>query len=99
MIGDPVTDFDLHHLALLVGVLEVEGRVQHIGCFLIVVEHEVPAHCGNLDREANTESPARDVDLMNGLVADFAIAGVPDPMPVVMKAVAREWLQWRGTSP
>src|SRR5689334_2773270 len=36
---------------------------------------------------------------MDSLVANFAVTCVPDPMPVVMKAVACEWFHGRGTSP
>src|SRR6202043_877559 len=47
----------------------------------------------------NAQTPARDVDFVNSLVADFTVAGVPDPMPVIVKAIARERLQRRGAGP
>src|SRR5260370_18592214 len=36
---------------------------------------------------------------MDWLVADFTVAGVPDPMPIVVKAIARERIQWSGGGP
>ena len=45
------------------------------------------------------KSPTRDIDFMDGLVADFAVAGVPDPMPVVVEAIAREGFHGSGTGP
>ena len=36
---------------------------------------------------------------MDGLIADFAVAGVPDPVPVVVKAIAREGFQRGGAGP
>ena len=99
MIGSPVADFDFHHLALLVGILKVERRVQHVGRLLIIIEHKVTAHRRNLNREANTQPPARDVDLVNCLIADLAITRVPNPMPVVVKTITRERLQRSRTRP
>ncbi len=92
MIGDPVADFELHHFAFAARSIETERGMQGVGCFLVVVEHEVSTHGGHGDREANAEAPARDIDFVDGLVADFTVAGVPDPMPIVVKAIARERL-------
>src|SRR6266403_2406068 len=36
---------------------------------------------------------------MDGLIADLTVAGVPDPMPIVMKAIARKRLERRGAGP
>src|SRR5580704_9429890 len=36
---------------------------------------------------------------MDGLVANFAVAGVPDPMPIVMEAIARERFERGGAGP
>jgi len=33
------------------------------------------------------------IDFVDGLVADFTVPGVPNPMPVVMKAITRKRLQ------
>src|SRR2546427_12806660 len=99
MIRDPGPNFEFHHLAFAVRTIKVIGSVQHIGSFLIVVEEEMAAHRGDHGRKAYSETPARDVDFVNGLIADFAIAGIPDPMPVVVKAIPREWLQRRWAGP
>src|SRR5439155_26133521 len=54
---------------------------------------------GDAVGKPNAEAPPREIDLMDALVAQIAVSGVPDPMPVVMKAVARERLQGRGARP
>src|SRR5438477_362957 len=92
VVGDPVADFEFHHLALAACPLETEAGVQSIGRLLIVIEHEVPTHGRDGRGETNAQTPARNVNFVDGLVADFTVAGVPDPMPIVVKAIAREWL-------
>src|SRR6266436_1415867 len=99
VIGDPVADFEFHHFALAVRIIEIEGCIQDIGCLLIVLEHKVSAHGGHTYREANPQAPPSDIDFVDGLVADFAVPGVPDPMPVVVKAIARKRLQRCGAGP
>src|SRR5881628_1951961 len=37
--------------------------------------------------------------LQHRLIADFAIARIPNPMPVVVKTILSEWLQRRRSSP
>src|SRR6266516_4896497 len=85
VIGDPVADFEFHHFALAARIIEIEGCIQDIGCLLIVLEHKVSAHGGHTYREANSQAPPSDIDFVDGLVADFTVPGVPDPMPVVAK--------------
>src|SRR5215471_13773523 len=36
---------------------------------------------------------------MNALIADVAVASVPNPVPVVVEAITREWLHRRGARP
>src|SRR5580700_4527500 len=36
---------------------------------------------------------------MDGLIADFTVPGVPDPMPVVVKAIPRKGFEGRGPGP
>src|SRR5713101_7123034 len=66
---------------------------------LIVLEHKVSAHGGHTRREANPQAPPSDIDFVDGLVADFTVPGVPDPMPVVVKAITRKRLQRCGAGP
>src|SRR5437870_8188403 len=73
MIRDPGPNFEFHHLALAVGAIEIECGVQYIGSFLIVVEEKMAAHCRDHRRKANSQAPARDVDFVDGLIADFTI--------------------------
>src|SRR4030095_9852595 len=73
--------------------------VQHIGSFLVVVKEKMTAHCRNHCWKTNTQAPACDVDFMNRLIADFAVARIPNPMPVVVKTILGERLQRRRSSP
>src|SRR5262249_33897076 len=90
IVRDPVSNLDFHHLAAAVRSVEFEDAVERVWCFLIVIEHEVAADRGHPVRERDTKAPARHIDLVDCLVAEVAIAGVPEPMPVVMKAIAGE---------
>ena len=40
--------------------------------------------------ELHAQTPARNVHFMDALVAQIAVAGVPEPVPVVMETVLRE---------
>ena len=59
----------------------------------------MPAHGGNLNREPHPQSPAGNIDFVYGLIADVTVAGIPDPMPVVVKSIAGEGLHRCGTGP
>src|SRR5262249_18355045 len=56
---------------------------------LLVVLVDILAARGDycLGHSGFTQTPARDIHLMHALIADVAIAGVPEPMPVVLEAV------------
>src|SRR5450631_377315 len=90
VVGDPVADFELHHFAFAVLCFDDEGGVQGVRSFLVVFEHEVAADGGDCRGKPYAQAGASDVDLVDSLVADFAVAGVPDPMPVVVKAIFGE---------
>ena len=47
----------------------------------------------------HTQSPARHVHLMDALIADVAVAVIPEPMPVVMEAVLGECVLRRAAQP
>jgi len=96
VVRDPMPDFDLHHPATAVRLVEFEDAVQGVGRFLVVVEHEVAADGGHPIRESDAEPPSCGVDLMDRLVAEIPVARLPDPVPVVMKPVACERPQRRG---
>src|SRR5687768_7640321 len=57
------------------------------------------ARAVDLRREFHAEPPARDVELVNALVANVAVAVIPVPMPVVMEAVAVERPRRRRAEP
>src|SRR5262249_9194985 len=92
VVRDPVPDFELQHLATAARLVEFERAVEHVGRLLVVVEHEVAADGGDPGREGDAEAPARSVHLVDALVAKVAVAGVPEPVPVVVKAVPCERL-------
>jgi hypothetical protein len=98
-VGDPVAHFEFHHLALTVRKIKFKGAIEGVRCLLVVIKHEVAAYGRNPLGELNTESPAGDIHLVNALVAEIAVARIPDPVPVVVKAVVSERLQGRRSGP
>src|SRR5712691_833660 len=99
IVRDPMPDLDLHHLATAVRPIEFEDAVERVRRFLVVIEHEVAADRGDAVRERDTEPPASGIHLVDRLVAEVPVSRVPDPVPVVMKAIACERLQRCGTGP
>src|SRR5947209_13691461 len=88
-VAYPVAHLEFEHF-LFASVVELEGAVQSVGRLLIVVEHEMAANRADLGRELHAQAPARDIHLMNALVPEIAVAGIPEPVPVVMETVLRE---------
>src|SRR5712692_7772160 len=99
VVRDPVPNFELHHLAMTVGLIEFECAIECVRRLLVIIEHEVAADRGDTIREPDAEPPPRDIDLMEPLVAKVPVPCLPDPVPVVMKAVAGERLQRRRPGP
>src|SRR5215469_3046989 len=99
MIGDPVAHFELQHLPLAVGGIELETAIQNVRCLLVVVEHYVSAHCGHFGRELDAQAPTRGVHLVDALVPDVAVTGVPEPVPIVVEAIAGESAIWCWAEP
>src|SRR5258708_22101424 len=99
VVRDPVPDFELHHLAMTAGLIEFECATECVRRLLIVIEHEVAADRGDAPRKPDAEPPPRDIDLVYSLVPKVPVACVPEPVPVVMKAVPGERLQRRRPGP
>src|ERR1700683_2581731 len=97
-VRHPVTDFELHHLAPAV-VVEFESAVERVGRFLIVVVHEVPANGADLHRVLHAQAPSRDIHFVDALIAEVAVAGIPEPVPVVVEAIEAELTLWRRSGP
>src|SRR6185295_6233694 len=95
---DPVPDFEDHHF-LFPGLVEFEGCGDGVRSLLVVIEHEMSADGADLGRIFHAESPARHVHLMDALVSHVAIAVLPEPVPVVMESIAREFMLGRGAEP
>src|SRR5437764_1423981 len=91
VVGDPVPHFKLQHLALAIR-FETERRVQRIWRLLVVLKHEVSAHRSHVHGKRHSLPPTVDINFMDGLIPDFAISCVPDPVPVVVKPVFRKRL-------
>src|SRR5215472_14127501 len=98
-VGDPVAHFEFHHLALTVREIEFKGAIEGVWCLLVIIKHEVTAYGRDPIGELHTESPAGDIHLVDALVAEIPVARIPDPVPVVVKAVVSERLHWRRTRP
>src|SRR5438552_3365782 len=43
VVRDPMPDFELHHLAMTVGLIEFERAIEGVRRLLVVIEHEVAA--------------------------------------------------------
>ena len=97
-VAHPVAHLEFQHGALAVFV-ELEGAVEGVGRLLVVVEHEVAADGGRLHGILHAQSPARHVHLVDALVAQVAVAVIPEPVPVVVEAVHGELALGRRTGP
>src|SRR5262249_8218879 len=99
VVGEPMADFDLHHLRFAVGGFEHVGGVERVWRFLIIIVHEVRADGGELRGGLDAKAGAGYVDFVDCLIADVTVAGVPDPVPVVVEAILGERLHRRGAGP
>src|SRR5215467_7756014 len=57
------------------------------------------AHAAHPGGKPYAESPARNIHLVNALVADVAVSVVPEPVPVVVKMIPCEGLERRRAGP
>jgi hypothetical protein len=81
-----VAHLEGHHL-LLAAHIELKRGADRVGRLLIVVEHELAADSAHLHRMRHAQAPAGDIHLVDPLVAQVAVAGIPEPVPVVMEPV------------
>src|SRR5262249_27298758 len=81
------------------GFVEFEGAVQGVGRFLIVIEHEVPTDSAHLHGILYAQTPAGNIDLVDTLIAEIAVAGIPEPVPVVMETILAELALGSGAGP
>ena len=66
---------------------EIEGRRQRVGRLLVILDTELASECdGCLRPFGIAHAPARDTHFVYPLVADVAVACVPEPVPVVLEA-------------
>src|SRR6185437_12426913 len=80
-------------------VVKFAADVEHVGRLLVIVKHHVAADGADLLRILYAQAPASDIELMDALVAEIAVAVVPKPVEVVMKAIAGKGMLGRGAQP
>src|SRR5262249_21009795 len=91
----PVLAFDagLRPDAMLPGqasMREIEGGDLGVRRLLVVVVEVLAAPAGNAERGVEAEHPAGHVEGVDGVVADLAGAVIPEPVPMIMKAIRIE---------
>ena len=67
--------------------LEIEGNDMGIGGLLVVLKTITAPGRSNVNGEIDAQSPAAQVEHVDTVVAQFAVAPVPEPVPVVVKVV------------
>src|SRR5687768_1589897 len=78
---------------------EVEAGDAGVWSFLVVVEMVAAAFVGDAARMGYAEAPTGDVEGVDAVVAEFAVAPVPMPVPVVMNEVVLIRTLGSGTLP
>src|SRR5947209_5607553 len=84
---------------VLAAFTELVRNGQGIRSLLVVIEHVMTTDCAHLIRIADAQTPARNVQFVNALVSEIAIAVIPEPMPVIVKTVFGERVLWRRAKP
>src|SRR5438094_10502936 len=69
-------------------ILELVNCELRIWCLALVFVSVAAAACVDAHGQALVHPPAGQVDRMHAVVAQFAVAEVPKPMPVVVNQVA-----------
>ncbi len=90
--------FKGHHLRFA-AIAKLKAGAQGVGRLLVIVEHEMPADGADFGGILHAQAPARHIDLVNALVAQVAVAVVPEPVPVVVKTILREGVLRRRAQP
>src|ERR1039458_5568521 len=80
-------------------VTEVESGDNGIRGFPVVFVEIAVAAAGHPLGEFHAQSPTREVERVDAVVAKFAGAPIPEPMPVVMDDIILEWPFGRGPLP
>src|SRR6185437_12970808 len=98
VISHPMANFEYQNF-FGASFVELAAHVENVRRFLVIVKHHVAANGADLLRILHAQTPAGDIELMNTLVPEVAIAVVPKPAEVVMKAVPGEGMLRRWTQP
>src|ERR1700688_66783 len=95
-VGVQSAHFKLNAFAVAI----FQRGVLHVGGFLIVIESKLPAPAKNLLGILRfVQAPARDIHLMRSLITQIGAAVVPEPMPIVVKAIFVEGPERRWSKP
>ena len=73
-------------------VRESPGDVLGVGCLPLILITEAAAGRADGNREPLAHAPAQDVDHVDAVVAEFAVAKIPEPVPVVVDQIFVEGL-------
>src|SRR5207302_3097939 len=71
-------------------VAEIETGHIDVGCFLIVLKMVAAAATGDAAGRVHSQTPAGEVQRVDAVVAEFARAPMPEPVPVVVQNVVVE---------
>src|SRR5207253_3505080 len=99
VVRHPVANFKLQDRPLVLRRAVFESTVQNVRSLLVIIEGHVPADRRDLIGKAQTQSPSRDVHLVNALVPQIAVAIGPEPMPVVVEMITSKGPDRRRPSP
>src|SRR5690606_22833038 len=69
------------------------------GFALVFISESAPQAPDAIGERCSGNTPAGDIHLMDTLVADLAVAEVPEPVPVVVDDVLVILLLWGGAEP
>ena len=103
--------FDLPLVALVIHIANIEEDLLSVG-ILRHGEHRVGGltlifplkattdrHCADGMGLVGIDSPASDIELVSSLIVQIAVAGLPEPMPVIVNQIAVKLVDGGGTSP
>src|SRR6202030_36272 len=73
------------HFEHQLGVAVIEGGDLRVGSLLVVIVNVLASGGDNGFGKSTAQAPAGDIHFVDALVADIAVAGVPEPVPVVFE--------------
>src|SRR5437762_6869314 len=99
VICNPVANFEFQEGAPVLGKMIFESTVQNVRSLLVIVECEVSANGRDLVGKPHAQAPTSNVHLVSTLIPQIAVSIRPEPVPVVVKAIAGKECRRSGTGP